>query len=175
MFLPLTTRFGADPLLDLEIANKRYVDNSSGGGGTSFSVVKKVDEVRNNTITLSDDSELFFTGKANATYLIISWWNCKSVASANLRYAFSLPSGATGLRSASTVFRSNTGQPMTADLTATDFLSVDTTNEMFGYAYSISMGSTAGIIQLQWAQTVAQMGDTIIQRGSALMIHEVEA
>jgi len=34
MSLPLVTRFGADPLLDLEIANKRYVDNSSGGGGT---------------------------------------------------------------------------------------------------------------------------------------------
>jgi len=30
--LPLTTRFGADPLLDLELANKQYVDNSSGGG-----------------------------------------------------------------------------------------------------------------------------------------------
>lgn len=28
MSLPLVTRFGADPLLDLEIANKRYVDNS---------------------------------------------------------------------------------------------------------------------------------------------------
>jgi len=33
MSLPLVTRFGADPLLDLEVANKRYVD-SSGGGGT---------------------------------------------------------------------------------------------------------------------------------------------
>jgi len=30
--LPLTTRFGADPLLDFELANKQYVDNSSGGG-----------------------------------------------------------------------------------------------------------------------------------------------
>jgi len=29
MSLPLVTRFGADPLLDLEVANKRYVDNSS--------------------------------------------------------------------------------------------------------------------------------------------------
>jgi len=28
----LVTRFGADPLQDLEVANKRYVDNSSGGG-----------------------------------------------------------------------------------------------------------------------------------------------
>jgi len=31
MSLPLVTRFGADPLLDLEVANKRYVDNSGGG------------------------------------------------------------------------------------------------------------------------------------------------
>jgi len=33
MSLPLVTRFGADPLLDLEVANKQYVDNSGGGGG----------------------------------------------------------------------------------------------------------------------------------------------
>jgi len=31
MSLPLVTRFGADPLLDLEVANKRYVDNAGGG------------------------------------------------------------------------------------------------------------------------------------------------
>jgi len=36
MSLPLVTRFGADPLLDLEVANKQYVDNSSGGGGGKF-------------------------------------------------------------------------------------------------------------------------------------------
>jgi len=36
MSLPLVTRFGADPLLDLEVANKRYVDNSSGGAGGKF-------------------------------------------------------------------------------------------------------------------------------------------
>jgi len=35
MSLPLVTRFGADPLLDLEVANKRYVDNSSGGTNSS--------------------------------------------------------------------------------------------------------------------------------------------
>jgi len=33
MSLPLVTRFGADPVLDLEVANKQYVD-SSGGGAT---------------------------------------------------------------------------------------------------------------------------------------------
>jgi len=31
MSLPLVTRFGADPLLDLEVANKQYVDSSGGG------------------------------------------------------------------------------------------------------------------------------------------------
>jgi len=32
MSLPLVTRFGADPLLDLEVANKQYVDNNTGSG-----------------------------------------------------------------------------------------------------------------------------------------------
>jgi len=32
MSLPLVTRYGADPTRDLEVANKRYVDNSTGLG-----------------------------------------------------------------------------------------------------------------------------------------------
>jgi len=43
------TRFGPDPLLDLEVANKRYVD-SSGGGGT-FST--QVDALTSNFTTVS--------------------------------------------------------------------------------------------------------------------------
>jgi len=36
MSLPLTTRFGVDPTVDEELANKRYVDNSSGGSSFGF-------------------------------------------------------------------------------------------------------------------------------------------
>jgi len=39
MSLPLVTRFGADPILDLEVANKRYVDTSTAGFFTgSFNI-----------------------------------------------------------------------------------------------------------------------------------------
>jgi len=47
MSLPLTTRFGADPVQDLEIANKRYVDNNASGAyqfsfGNIFNVLSVV-------------------------------------------------------------------------------------------------------------------------------------
>jgi len=45
--LPLVTRFGADPLLDLEVANKRYVD-SSGGGATPRIVFSYTEITRSN-------------------------------------------------------------------------------------------------------------------------------
>jgi len=39
MSLPLVTRFGADPLLDLEVANKRYVDSSGGGANVTIQTI----------------------------------------------------------------------------------------------------------------------------------------
>jgi len=39
MSLPLVTRFGADPLLDLEVANKKYVDSKLNPAKSGFSLV----------------------------------------------------------------------------------------------------------------------------------------
>jgi len=64
MSLPLVTRFGADPLLDLEVANKRYVDSSGGGGSdNSCKVTNSVAQsVPNNTVTtITWDTESYDT------------------------------------------------------------------------------------------------------------------
>lgn len=36
MSFPKTTRYGADPLVDPELATKKYVDDNAGGGGSSI-------------------------------------------------------------------------------------------------------------------------------------------
>jgi len=60
MSLPLVTRFGADPLLDLEVANKRYVDSSGGGGDKRVILADIGDHVTD-------------TGTSNRFYPI-HWW-----------------------------------------------------------------------------------------------------
>jgi len=63
MSLPLVTRFGADPLLDLEVANKRYVDASGGGADHGCRAFHSVAQsIANLTVvTLALDSENYDT------------------------------------------------------------------------------------------------------------------
>jgi len=49
MSFPLVTRFGADPIKDLELANKRYVDNAGGGVDIGCKVTKSADQSIANT------------------------------------------------------------------------------------------------------------------------------
>jgi len=69
MSLPLVTRFGANPRLDLELANKQYVDTS--GGLTFAKVVKAVTQTVNDSTVLVDDDELLASLEANKTYCFL--------------------------------------------------------------------------------------------------------
>jgi len=57
----LVTRFGADPLLDLEVANKRYVDNSGGVG------LQVWGNVAHDTITNTEANTFFSLNSASGT------------------------------------------------------------------------------------------------------------
>jgi len=54
MSLPLVTRFGADPIQDLEVANKRYVDSSGGGGIVSVQTVVLSSDFSTTSLTFVD-------------------------------------------------------------------------------------------------------------------------
>jgi len=98
MSLPLVTRFGADPLLDLEVANKRYVDNSAGGGGlfwccnSDFDIQSGgVDDFQ----TLYGDSQAPFTTETARPSVVVfgfTWSLMTIVVTANTVTTFDLES-----------------------------------------------------------------------------------
>jgi len=173
MSLPLVTRFGADPLLDLEIANKRYVDNSGGSGLTFAKIVKTIDEVRDTDTTLRDDSELFFTPTINNIYHIMVIIDYRSASNADWKYVVTVPSGATAKK---WVGNWNPDTDRFAD-TWTDVsptvdgvgVAIDSWVQMMGI---LVMGSTAGDFNFQWGQVTSQATDTTVMAGSLMLVWE---
>jgi len=175
MSLPLTTRFGADPLVDLEIANKRYVDNSSGGSGLTFArVVKSVDEIVNNSSTLQDDDELLFTPTVNKIYFIMLFLFNSSNSTADFKGLCSIPTGATSTR----MFENGIWRELPTLQATESSTNIEQTNNVSTAVFTsasyqrLVMGATAGNFIWQWAQRTATVFDTKLLAGSTLIAWE---
>jgi len=170
MSLPLVTRFGADPLLDLEVANKRYVDNSSGGTGQTFArIVKKLDETITSDTTLHDDDELFVAVNASKTYYVLFALTVTSHAAADWKFATSTPSGSTATQIVGR-FQSN-GMFGTNDPNVGVGSPTDNTVQMLHLSMRV-ITTTAGNIQFQWAQNISNGNNTTVNQGAFMVVWE---
>lgn len=129
-------------------------------------VRKTTDETVNNSATFQNDDHLALTVVANATYIFRHQWVYNSGATPDIKSQFTVPSGTTmaywtqasisthaasGLTQASTVIYDGDGSDVSV-------LTV-------GY---ITVSSTAGTVQWQWAQNTANASNTIVRQGSLL-------
>jgi len=165
---PKVTRFGALPTVDAELATKAYVD--SGGGGQTFAkVVKSADEIVNNSSVIQDDDELLFTPTINTTYGFLIVILYASNATPDIKFGWSVPAGAT-------MEWINSGQQSqpTTDETATPNVGGTgaTAHRMMIYRGRMIMAGTAGDINFQWAQNVANASDTTVFEGSYFLVWE---
>jgi len=141
--------------------------------GNSFlhtKVVKTVDETVNNTTTLQNDDELFFTGTANKTYFLTLDLFLTSSTVADINMEFSLPSGATGVWT-NDLFNSDLPGD-TVDITVGDDYATDGNIEHLILHGKIDMGGTTGINNFEWAQQTAEATDSKILKGSSLLVYE---
>ena len=148
----------------------------SNAGVTSFDKIQKVIKQTIETVasdsTLSNDAELFFTVKANKTYAGLVNIFTTSNTTADFKYAFTLPSGATGNRSNGTM-SSNVNQG-TADITSTATVAITTTNMVcLSIFFHIVTSSTPGTVNFQWAQATLDASNTSVNIGSSIMVWEV--
>jgi len=174
MSLPLVTRFGADPLLDLELANKQYVD-AGGGGGSGLTFARKIkatDESITSDIVPHDDDTLFFTPNINKTYFILLIMFFNTPSPADIRTSMSIPTGATATRFNGTWSGVSGGN--VADWEVDDFNAGSSATQYITMAGRVKMGATAGDINWQWAQFVANAGATTVEQGSMLLAWESE-
>jgi len=174
---PKVTRFGASPLIDSELATKKYVDDSGGGGGSgkTFAVlVKPVEQIVNNSDVLQDDDDLTFTPTINNEYVIMLYLRFNSGNVPDLKFAFSVPAGATVVAASAgaTLFRNLTQVTQTTDFTAAKTVVTNTVPQTVGIMAFLQMGATAGDCTIQWAQNTAAVEDTKMLAGALMVVWE---
>jgi len=133
-------------------------------------VLKTADEIVNNSTTQQNDNELLFSVAANEV-----WWFVlvlRFITAASSSYAsktsFTIPTGGGITR------ESPSGGSSEADATVAQNLD-NTSNQIIRYhrTYLYIGGSSAGTVQLQWAQVTAEAYDHTVKADSFIIAHKL--
>ena len=133
------------------------------------SVTKAVDETVNNSETLQDDDEIVLAVQASKTYFGFFTAIFNSSAVADIKMAFVVPSGATCIRQSSGLGAQV--RTFTNNFENATSFSTSATNESFMLILKIVVDTTAGNIQLQFAQNTAEVSDTKMLKGTVHYTH----
>jgi hypothetical protein len=142
---------------------------AAGGGATILSVIKSADQSVTSNTSPVNDSQLKFAVAANEKFLFQVWLYTTSANSTPcMVYTASGPSGSTVVWSPPDVYTSAGGTAnstgATGGTTLTHFVDGNTRIAvMFG---TITNGSTAGDLQIQWAQNTSSATATTVKAGS---------
>lgn len=129
-------------------------------------VRKVADTTRASTTVLADDPDLTVQLEANAQYRVTMWIHYSALAAAGFQTAWTVPSGATGLRSCWGVGPTPTS---TADplgdgrwgihgfATAASYGTRNSTNQVMAMESGDVTTTNAGTLALQWAQLASNV------------------
>ena len=132
-----------------------------------LTVVKTVAETVSNNNTPQDDDQLFIALEANSRYLFILFMSIEIKAASDFRFDFTVPLGATITGNITSAAENVLELDLTAlrSITATAAITICPR-----YIGKITTNSTAGTLQLQWAQLVAVIENTVMQAGSYISL-----
>lgn len=133
-------------------------------------VPKGADETVNNSNTLQNDDALLFTAVANTVYRVRLVIRYNSGGTPDIKFAWSLPAGATIVR-ASVGY--NTAATATLTISASSAAHVagatgPGNDDIYVEDAIITVAGTAGACTVQWAQNTADASDTKVLEGSSL-------
>jgi len=152
---------------DVEISSTQGANTQN----TFDRIVKKVDEIVNNSSVLQDDDELFSTLAINKTYFFQLLIFYESNVTPEFKYAFTVPAGAT-VRIIDDDRWDSGGDRASKDGTVATEIGSDGTIQTMALFGRVIMGATAGDLTFQFAQVVANASDTETKQGSALIVWE---
>lgn len=161
-----------------------YTGAGSGSVGSSIIAFKTIDEVVTNSSVFQSDNELFLPVSSGATYILDASLIYTSSLTADMKLGFTVPAGGSLFwtsRSAHQGATIGTGTNTPIDLTMQVQLPNFHTIGGLGVAvtmFSVPIGTlfmagTAGVLQTQWAQNVAEASDTTIYGGSYIRLTRV--
>lgn len=134
--------------------------------------LKALDQTVNNTATLANDNALSVAVVASAIYKFETHIRYSTNTTANLKLVFTFPAGLTmkydliGKGNGTTVL-----DIFPSDQTTLQGVSGNGT--VCRMAGTITVAGTAGTLQLQWAQNVANVSNTVVQAGSHLILTQI--
>lgn len=155
-----------------------------GGVGSTSVVVKSADETVTSSTTLQNDDHLVASLASNAVYALRMLLICSSGASATpgIKYGFTMPSGATMSLSEIANYGNFTSYVFEAAYTnesspTTDFVSQvkSSGNGKTGVLVTgiVRTSSTAGSLQLRWAQNSSSGTGTVVHKDSHIALTRV--
>jgi|GEM_PF-6699047 len=142
-------------------------------------VRKNANEIVNNSSTLQNDDELIFPVDANAEYAFEATIFYDSGTTPDAKFAVAVPTGSTlavGQVGATTAAAGNSGSVSYAAGTTSGTQPANVGGAGTGTRLveilrgTVKTASTAGSIQLQWAQANADLSDTTVFAGSSLRV-----
>ncbi len=144
----------------------------SGNYKSSFlqAVVKQTDQLVNNSETFVNDLELFVPLRINKSYHFELTLLYSPKVTSDFKYTFTIPSGASGLLC--NEFPHPQDDQTTSDITNTFAIACATHSTITQVVGTVSVGSTEGNFQFQFAQNNATTEDTTVLKGSMLMVYE---
>lgn len=140
--------------------------------------IKTVDESLASNTTLQNDDELFVTVAANTTYKVEAVLIYSGATTGDMKVAFTWPTSATmpwGLLGYTTALAfqavafsaPSSGTPFSVGCNGAG-------NDLVLYlSGTLTVGSTAGTLQIQWAQAASDATATIVRAGSWLSLTPV--
>lgn len=135
---------------------------------------KTADETVNNSAVLQNDNELVLAVEANTSYIVWCHLVQQSGTTPDFKFEFTFPTGAT--RAGWNAFGGNTANWQATLANANGGSSgingtgANSSVDVYGL---LVVGSTAGNLQLVWAQNTANASDTIVRAGSFLHLTRV--
>lgn len=151
-------------------------------GMIPIEVWKTANTDRSSTTTLADDTDLTVTLEASATYKVEMHLHYAAIDAAKFKTAWTVPSGATGNRSA--VGAGSASTDATAATTGrfgvhafTTSVTYGTrssaTNQCFALEEAVVFTSSAGTLALQWAQDSSSGTATRLGAGSYMRVRRI--
>lgn len=143
---------------------------------TPLFVRKTSNETVNNSAVLQNDDALVLTMEASSSYLLSLRLIVNTGTTPDFKFTFTVPAGTTG---SIHVFEGSTPSTAAAvlqgpfSLTATSAFSGIAADQVLLVQGVVVVSTTAGNLQLQWAQNVANASDTIVGSNSYMMLQKV--
>jgi hypothetical protein len=146
---------------------------SGGSFSETFGTVKSSTEDVTSSTTLQNDDELFIAMAANTVYSVTMILEVQaSSLTPDFKFDFAIPTGADGAYSFHSTLSGGTSIGASADWTTDQVVSLGTTSTrtIIVLQGSIATSSTAGNLQLRWAQNTSSIDTVFVRSGSSLML-----